>query len=147
MLITLFQIFPRDSPLAVDLSTAILSLSENGDLQRIHDKWLTRSACSSANDELDSERLHLNSFWGLFLICGVACLLALLIFFFLMLRQYLRHAPEDEAETSSQGNSRSGRTLHRFLSFVDDKEEDVKNRSKRRQMQRTTGNSATDIES
>ncbi|RYR78988.1 hypothetical protein Ahy_A01g003846 [Arachis hypogaea] len=33
-----------DSPLAIDVSTAILKLSENGDLQRIHDKWLTRSA-------------------------------------------------------------------------------------------------------
>ncbi|MCL7023811.1 hypothetical protein MKW94_000673, partial [Papaver nudicaule] len=37
--------FPRDSPLTVDMSTAILTLSENGDLQRIHDKWLSRSAC------------------------------------------------------------------------------------------------------
>jgi ionotropic glutamate receptor len=34
--------FPRDSPLAVDLSTAILQLSESGDLQRIHDKWMTK---------------------------------------------------------------------------------------------------------
>ncbi|XP_008804484.2 glutamate receptor 3.1-like isoform X2 [Phoenix dactylifera] len=140
-------IFPRDSPLAVDLSTAILSLSENGDLQRIHDKWLTTGTCSTATDELDSDRLHLNSFWGLFLICGVACFLALFIFFMLMLRQYLQHASEGEAEPSSQGNSRSGRSLHRFLSFVDDKEEDVKNRSKRRQMQKTTDNGTADIES
>ncbi|KAK2657656.1 hypothetical protein Ddye_010708 [Dipteronia dyeriana] len=36
-----------DSPLAIDMSVAILQLSENGDLQRIHDKRLTRSACSS----------------------------------------------------------------------------------------------------
>ncbi|KAA8520083.1 hypothetical protein F0562_014339 [Nyssa sinensis] len=28
--------FPRDSPLAVDMTTAILTLSENGDLQKIH---------------------------------------------------------------------------------------------------------------
>ncbi|KAK6141169.1 hypothetical protein DH2020_025087 [Rehmannia glutinosa] len=33
--------FQRDSPLAIDLSTAILQLSENGELQRIHDKWLS----------------------------------------------------------------------------------------------------------
>ncbi|XP_077246921.1 glutamate receptor 3.3 isoform X2 [Tasmannia lanceolata] len=62
--------FPRDSPLAVDLSTAILTLSENGDLQRIHDKWLTRSDCSSQTTDLESDQLHLKSFWGLFLICG-----------------------------------------------------------------------------
>ncbi|GJN11584.1 hypothetical protein PR202_ga29785 [Eleusine coracana subsp. coracana] len=30
--------FPRDSPFAEDLSTAILTLSENGNLQRIHDE-------------------------------------------------------------------------------------------------------------
>ena len=29
------------------MSTAILKLSENGDLQRIHDKWLMRSACTA----------------------------------------------------------------------------------------------------
>ncbi|KAE8680966.1 hypothetical protein F3Y22_tig00111356pilonHSYRG00021 [Hibiscus syriacus] len=38
--------FQRDSPLAVDLSTAILRLSENGELQKIHDKWLINSECS-----------------------------------------------------------------------------------------------------
>ncbi|KAH1043846.1 hypothetical protein GYH30_025595 [Glycine max] len=38
------QAFPRDSPLAIEMFTAILKLSENGDdLQRIHDKWLTSS--------------------------------------------------------------------------------------------------------
>ncbi|KAG8065993.1 hypothetical protein GUJ93_ZPchr0004g40510 [Zizania palustris] len=73
--------FPRDSPLAVDLSTAILTLSENGDLQRIHDKWLASDAMSmSQTNELDDpDRLHVYSFYGLFLICGLACLLALAI--------------------------------------------------------------------
>nr|6VE8_A Chain A, Glutamate receptor 3.2 [Arabidopsis thaliana]6VEA_A Chain A, Glutamate receptor 3.2 [Arabidopsis thaliana] len=39
--------FPRDSPLAIDMSTAILGLSETGQLQKIHDKWLSRSNCSN----------------------------------------------------------------------------------------------------
>ncbi|XP_015576348.1 glutamate receptor 3.6 isoform X2 [Ricinus communis] len=94
--------FPRDSPLAVDMSTAILKLSENGDLQRIHDKWLTRSACSSTSTKLEVDRLQLRSFWGLFLICG---------------------------------NTTSAR-VQSFFSFVDEKEEEVKHRSKRRQMER-----------
>ncbi|XP_022885901.1 glutamate receptor 3.5-like isoform X2 [Olea europaea var. sylvestris] len=38
--------FQQDSPLVIDLSTAILQLSENGELQRIHDKWLTQNECS-----------------------------------------------------------------------------------------------------
>ncbi|KAL2905979.1 Glutamate receptor 3.6 [Bienertia sinuspersici] len=65
--------FPRGSPLAVDFSTAILKLQDNGDLQRIHDKWLTKSACRSQDTKLEVDRLELKSFWGLFLLSGVAC--------------------------------------------------------------------------
>ncbi|XP_038972452.1 LOW QUALITY PROTEIN: glutamate receptor 3.1-like [Phoenix dactylifera] len=137
--------FPRDSPLAVDLSTAIVALSENGDLQRIHDKWLTRSACISQNSDLESDQLDLGSFWGLFLICGMACTVALIIYFLLMVRQFIRHYPLEETDSSGQGSSRS-RSLHSFFSFVDEKEEDVKNRSKRKQMQKAGSNGA-DIES
>ncbi|KAK9944406.1 hypothetical protein M0R45_009976 [Rubus argutus] len=36
--------FPRDSPLAIDMSTAILTLSENGELQQLHEKWLSRKS-------------------------------------------------------------------------------------------------------
>uniref|UniRef100_A0A1D1XVY8 Glutamate receptor n=1 Tax=Anthurium amnicola TaxID=1678845 RepID=A0A1D1XVY8_9ARAE len=122
--------FPRDSPLAVDMSTAILALSENGDLQRIRDKWLTRTVCSSESSELESERLHLSSFWGLFLICGVACLLALLVYFITMLRQFWKHSLDEPSETPSSRGSRSQRSLQSFLSFADEKKEHVKSRSK-----------------
>ncbi|KAK1396089.1 Glutamate receptor [Heracleum sosnowskyi] len=71
--------FQRDSPLAVDLSTAILQLSENGDLQRIHDKWLSKDACSAQSNQIDDNRLSLNCFWGLFLICGIACFVSLTV--------------------------------------------------------------------
>ncbi|KAK1322028.1 Glutamate receptor 3.1 [Acorus calamus] len=121
-------VFPRDSPLSVDLSTAILALSENGDLQRIHDKWLTRTGCSSQTNDLESDQLHLNSFVGLFLICGIACFIALLIYFFMMVHQFSRHY----SEQPDSSTSRSVR-LQTFLSFVDDKEEDSRSKSKRRQ--------------
>ncbi|PIA46686.1 hypothetical protein AQUCO_01500318v1 [Aquilegia coerulea] len=121
--------FPRDSPLAVDMSTAILTLSENGELQRIHDKWLIRRACSSQGSELESDRLHLRSFWGLFLICGIACFLALLVYFISTIRQFKRFFPQ-EAEPTSQGSSVSKR-LQTFFSFVDEKEEpSIKSRRK-----------------
>ncbi|KAF8405568.1 hypothetical protein HHK36_010475 [Tetracentron sinense] len=126
--------FPRDSPLAVDLSTAILTLSENGDLQRIHDKWLNRKACSSQSTELESNFLHFSSFWGLFLICGIACFLALLIYFMLMVRQFRGQQFPEDSDPSTRGSLRSGR-LHTFLSFVDDKEEESKSKSKKRQME------------
>jgi glutamate receptor, ionotropic, plant len=95
--------------LQVDLSTAILSLSENGELQRIHDKWLKTGECATDNSEfVDSDQLRLESFLGLFLICGVACVLALLIYFGIMLRKYLRHEQR--------------KSLRRFISFVHGKD-------------------------
>ncbi|XP_026394731.1 glutamate receptor 3.2-like [Papaver somniferum] len=125
--------FPRDSPLTVDMSTAILTLSENGDLQRIHDKWLSRSACSSQSTQIDSDQLHLKSFWGLFLICGIACFLALLIYFILMLRKFSRRHPSDiDANDSNPGSSSRAARINTFLSFVDDKAEAVKNKAKRK---------------
>ncbi|KAJ6346515.1 hypothetical protein OIU78_009027 [Salix suchowensis] len=123
--------FPRDSPLAIDMSTAILQLSENGDLQKIHDKWLRRKLCSSQDIGSSADQLQLQSFWGLFLICGIACSLALLIYFCTTFHQFSRHFPE-ESDPSVQSSSRSKR-LQTFLSFADDKVEQWKtSKSKRK---------------
>ncbi|KAH1031057.1 hypothetical protein J1N35_043231 [Gossypium stocksii] len=122
--------FPRDSPLAIDMSTAILALSENGELQKIHDKWLSRSACSSEKSEDEAEQLDLQSFWGLFLICGIVCILALLVYSLLTFRQYSRHCPE-ELDSTSRNNSFSAH-LRTCLSFVDGKVEKSKSSSKRK---------------
>ncbi|XP_010266236.1 PREDICTED: glutamate receptor 3.2-like [Nelumbo nucifera] len=122
--------FPRDSPLAVDMSTAILTLSENGDLQRIHDKWLTSKTCSSRGTEFESDRLHLRSFWGLFLICGIACFIALFLYFILMVRQFNQEFP-NEVDSSGHESSRSAR-LQTFLSFVDEKVDGSSSKSKRK---------------
>ncbi|GMN73151.1 hypothetical protein TIFTF001_052979 [Ficus carica] len=132
--------FPRDSPLAVDMSTAILKLSENGDLQRIHDKWLMRSACTSQGATLEIDRLPLKSFWGLFTLCGLACLLALFIYFIQMIRQFSRHKEELQ---SSDRSLQSGR-LQKFLSFVDEKEDELKSRLKRKQSERSSNRSVGD---
>lgn len=128
-----YQAFPRDSPLAVDLSTAILELAENGDLQRIHDKWLMKSSCSLQNAEIESDRLHLSSFWGLFLICGVACFIALLIYFLQIMHQLCKSAPSDSI--SSEQRIAHSRHLQRFFSLMDEKEDLTKNKSKRMKME------------
>ncbi|XP_031131306.1 glutamate receptor 3.3 [Ipomoea triloba] len=127
--------FPRDSPLAVDMSTAILSLSENGDLQRIHDKWLTRTSCSSDSTEIESDRLHLKSFWGLFLLCGAACFLALFIYFVQIMLKFRRVArAEPVADGSSSTRSRRLQTL---LSLIDEKSDPSKRDKKRRKIDRS----------
>ncbi|KAL8251540.1 hypothetical protein R6Q59_035233 [Mikania micrantha] len=121
--------FPRDSQLAIDISTAILKLSENGELQRIHDKWLTRSACSSQGTKFAVDRLELKSFKGLFLICGVACLLALFIYLGLIIRQYTKHKPD--LSEPSRPNLKSG-GLKTFISFVDEKHDSARARFQKR---------------
>ncbi|XP_004512282.1 glutamate receptor 3.6-like isoform X2 [Cicer arietinum] len=125
--------FPRDSPLAVDLSTAILQMVDNGDLQRIHDKWLLSRACLSQGAKLEVEKLKLKSFWGLYAICGSACLLALFIFLIQIIRQYNKnHSEELDSTDQNSGSS----CLRRFFAFVDKKEETLQNRLKRRKMER-----------
>ncbi|XP_058220528.1 glutamate receptor 3.3 [Rhododendron vialii] len=131
--------FPRDSPLAVDMSTAILTLSENGDLQRIHDKWLQNSVCTSDTAEIESDRLHLKSFWGLFLIIGVVCFCALVIYFIQIMRQYSRTAPT-ESLPNGEGSSRSKR-LQRLLSLIDEKKDPSKREPKRRKTERSSSDS------
>lgn len=104
-------------------------------MQRIHDKWLLRSACSLQGAKLEVDRLQLRSFWGLFVLCGLASLVALLIYFIQILLQFRRHGPEDTE--SSSGSSKSNR-LQTFLSFVNEKEEEARSRSKRRQIERSS---------
>ncbi|XP_027346203.1 glutamate receptor 3.6-like [Abrus precatorius] len=110
--------FPRESPLAIDLSTAILKLSENGELQRIHDKWLTRSACSSEGAKQSIDRLELKSFWGLFLLSGIACFIALLCYVIKMVYHFSRHS-----NSNLEGSSHTTR-LQSFFTFVNEKEEE-----------------------
>ncbi|WOL17774.1 hypothetical protein Cni_G26567 [Canna indica] len=124
--------FQRDSPLAVDLSTAILALSENGDLQRINDKWISRSGCSSQDTEIEENRLSLSSFWGLFLLCGIVCSLALIIFFIKICRQYTKYTnrevdKSEGAEIHSERHPPLGKlkSFKDMVLFVDTKEEEI----------------------
>ena len=110
------------------MSTAILQLSETGDLQRIHDKWMTRSSCSLENAEIDSDRLQLKSFWGLFLICGIACFIALVLHFLQLMFQLWQSPPSEPASSAS---SISGR-FHRFLTLIDEKEDPSKRKGRKR---------------
>ncbi|XAR55392.1 hypothetical protein NMG60_11035453 [Bertholletia excelsa] len=129
--------FQRDSPLAVDLSTAILQLSENGELQRIHDKWLSIQACSSQDSQADSSRLSLGSFWGLFLICGIACFLALSIFFCRVCGQYRRYAPEadeviEDPEPTRPRCAFRSPSVKDLIDFVDKREAEIKDMLRRK---------------
>ncbi|KAE8773691.1 Glutamate receptor 3.4 [Hordeum vulgare] len=125
--------FPRDSPLADDLSTAILTLSENGDLQRIHDEWLSgMKGCESDDSGMNSNSLSLASFWGLFVVCGLACALALLIFFWRILFQYSKYNNQVELEPTIVNRTARLTSIKSLISFVDKREEEVKNALKKK---------------
>ncbi|CAL5399958.1 unnamed protein product [Camellia sinensis] len=127
--------FPRDSPLAIDMSNAILTLSETGELQKIHDKWLNKKVCGSQTSQLESnDQRNLQSFWGLFVICGIACSISLLVYFCSMLHKFSRYFPESDDEPSPSSRSGSSRSakVQRFLSFVDEKESASKSKLKRK---------------
>ncbi|KAL4201094.1 hypothetical protein AMTRI_Chr02g214420 [Amborella trichopoda] len=126
--------FPRDSVLAVDMSTAILGLSENGELQRIHENWFckNKAGCRESNSQPQADQLHMRSFWGLFLLCGFASLVALFIFLLQTVRQYRRYGHQVDSSSESEPSSVScNQSVHNFLSFVDLKEEEVKSKLKR----------------
>ncbi|KAG8363922.1 hypothetical protein BUALT_Bualt19G0072800 [Buddleja alternifolia] len=128
--------FPRDSPLATDMSTAILTLSETGGLQKIRNKWLNTRACDLPASE-NSDQFKLESFWGLFLICGIACLFALVVFFSMMLHKFKRSFPQQSGP--SRPSSSNSIRIQRFLSFVDKKEEESKKKLKRKHIEVVSG--------
>ncbi|CAL5035585.1 unnamed protein product [Urochloa decumbens] len=134
--------FQRDSPLAEDMSTAILQLSESGQLERIHDEWFSRPSCASDDDsEVGETRLGLRSFSGLFLICALICLFALVVFFTRIYWQYKQYSNFEAAGEPSAPDADSVRRQQRLSSlgsfkeliqFVDKKEEEVRRKMKRR---------------
>ncbi|XP_024008120.1 glutamate receptor 3.4 isoform X2 [Eutrema salsugineum] len=127
--------FQRDSPLAVDMSTAILQLSEEGELEKIHRKWLNyKHECSMQISNSENSQLSLKSFWGLFLICGITCFIALTVFFWRVFWQYQRLLPDggdEERACEVAEPSRSGRGLRapsfkELLKVVDKREAEIK---------------------
>ncbi|KAL1551842.1 glutamate receptor 2.7-like [Salvia divinorum] len=78
--------FQKNSPLAPDVSRAILEMKENRKMDQISRKWFGEGACGSSNaTAADSKRLTVNNFKGLFLITGLSSFLALAIFLFIFL--------------------------------------------------------------
>lgn len=112
------------------MSTAILTLSENGELQKIHERWLSENACGFHNTENESEQLQLESFWGLFLICGIASFLALLVYFIFMVLRFSRDFPRNDGP--SNGSRLHSARIQTFLNFVDEKEDVSQRKLKRK---------------
>ncbi|XP_043692027.1 glutamate receptor 3.7-like [Telopea speciosissima] len=118
--------FQRGSPLAVDMSTAILKLSESGKLQEIHDKWFCKLGCAiQGTHQSDPNQLQLSSFWGLYLLCGAFTLTAFLVFIIQMVLQFVRYK-QKQRELSSHASELStaqcSQVIYNFFAFIDEKE-------------------------
>ncbi|KAJ7947053.1 Glutamate receptor [Quillaja saponaria] len=97
--------FQKGSPVAKDVSKAILQLSENGELKSLEDKWLNPShECSTDITSDGTENLNLHSFWVLYLLSGVTssiCLILSILFHYLKARQQRKEEAHESNETLS----------------------------------------------
>lgn len=82
------QVFQKGSPLAADVSKAILMISEQRILKGLEQKWFPLSTECSAGE---NDELSLGNFWALYLLCGATSTLCFLLFFFRLLIVFNRH--------------------------------------------------------
>ncbi|KAL1552579.1 hypothetical protein AAHA92_13360 [Salvia divinorum] len=73
--------FPIGSPLVPDISRAILNVTEGKKMMEIEKKWVENDTkCADSSEFSSSNSLGIESFWGLFMIVGIAGVLALIIY-------------------------------------------------------------------
>jgi len=74
------QVFPKGSNLAVDISEALLKVIESGEIEELEKEMLGgNSSCSPLQSKMkDVSSTGFQPFLGLFCICGVVSILALL---------------------------------------------------------------------
>ncbi|VVA32420.1 PREDICTED: glutamate receptor [Prunus dulcis] len=86
---------------------------------------------SEKNLESEPNQLHLISFWGLYLLCGVFTISALLIFLLRVVLQFVRYKKRQAVipstlSSSSSWSSRFSESIYNFVDFIDEKEEAIK---------------------
>ncbi|CAM6092968.1 unnamed protein product [Calypogeia fissa] len=133
--------FPKGSQLAVDISTAILQMSEDGRLQTINEYWLNNQNCGSGST-VNSNQLGLDTFWGLFLITGCASILCVFLYYARLTWQHHKFYRED-GEESDQSLSRSARRMSFLRSLVTYIEEEEVSRDDSVKGNKTSRNKAS----
>ncbi|KAG8375363.1 hypothetical protein BUALT_Bualt10G0092300 [Buddleja alternifolia] len=106
-------VFPMGSPLVPDISRAILSVTESKKMVDIEKKWLgDEIKCPESSTLVSSNSLGLESFWGLFLIVGVAAISAFIIYVIRFLRENWNVI--ERCDTESTVWSKTVELLQRF---------------------------------
>ncbi|CAN4092701.1 unnamed protein product [Withania somnifera] len=81
-------VFPKGSPLAVDISEAVLKVSQSGEINQLEEQMLISSNCSSSSAEEQNHGLGPELFSGPLLISGVICGVVLLISITRLIRKH-----------------------------------------------------------
>lgn len=121
------------------MSTAILKLAENGKLQEINERWFCKMGCpGERRKSSEPNQLHLSSFWGLYILCGVSALTAFLVFLIRVIFQFVRYKRNTMINPLSSSSSSSSpkslvllstcfsRVIYDFFNFINEKEEAIK---------------------
>ncbi|XP_057833450.1 glutamate receptor 3.4 [Cryptomeria japonica] len=112
------QVFPKGSLLVLDISKAILNLSESKEMQEILKRWFnsSESKCSMESDGVDSNKLGIKNFWGVFLLTGCVSFLTLVYYLCRLLYRFV-HRNESSFHVKSVSTH-----LRTFANYADKKE-------------------------
>ncbi|KAM7480986.1 hypothetical protein LguiB_005569 [Lonicera macranthoides] len=108
-------VFPKSSPLVPDVSRAVLHVTEGDKMEKIEKAWFGKQTnCPDPSTSVSSNSLRVNSFWGLFVIVGVAASFALIIFTSILVYEnkniLMRIHPKDIWKNFITSSEESGRT-------------------------------------
>ncbi|CAM8928588.1 unnamed protein product [Rhodiola kirilowii] len=98
-------VFQRGSPIARDVSQAILILSENGKLKQLEDEWFAPTKECSSDSKAQTDSLGLQSFWGLYVISCATSTLCFIVFLLRLVQDYQRHDRQEQQGNSTPGNN------------------------------------------
>ncbi|KAG6409699.1 hypothetical protein SASPL_127741 [Salvia splendens] len=108
--------FPIGSPLVPDISRAILNVTEGKQMMEIENKWFKNDTkCADTSDYSSSNSLGIESFWGLFMIAGIAGVIALIIYVISFLYENW-HVVRRGSDSEMTLKSKSLELLQRFNS-------------------------------
>jgi ionotropic glutamate receptor len=113
------QVFPKGSPMAPDVSRAIVLLTEGNEMALIERKWFgDPGACDIQYRGEGSSSLSFWSFIGLFLVTGVASGLMLIVY----LATFVYRERNELRAAESEAGSMSLRRLRAWLQHYDRKD-------------------------
>ncbi|GLJ41456.1 hypothetical protein SUGI_0858010 [Cryptomeria japonica] len=111
-------VFPKGSPLVLDISKAILNLSESKEMQEILKRWFnsSESKCSVESGGVESNKMSIKNFWGIFLLTGCVSFLTLVYYLCRLLYRFV-HRNENSVHVKSVSTR-----LRTFANYADKKE-------------------------